>query len=235
MNPASPNPHEFQESNDTGLPESDATMMGDEAGDFAEQRAFEQHTSAVSFGKLKLSRTNLILIGMFAAGLGGVYLLSMRGAPEAANANDRAVEQQVSSFISEQGASPKPSAGKNTKKIVEAFYNYTSRHQVPLNELQGNPFQFRDPSATGAPAKVEKVVPTAAELAVRKQKADIEAEFARLKLQSIMTSPRGATAIINSNFLSTGQRCGSFTVGKISAREVELKWNQDTFMLRIEE
>lgn len=209
---------------------------GDEAyGDFTEQQAFDPQIVAAR-SRSKLNRTNLLLIGLFAIGVASVYFLSLRKGPAKASARDQAVEQQVDSFISgSRAASGSGLRSEEGQRLVEAFYEDITSHQVPLEELKTNPFAFAGSGEPAGPAEETARRPTAEELAHLKRKAEVQAEFGKLALQSIMMSPRGGTAIINNNFVSEGQQLGSFKVAKINARDVLLIWEDIPYTLKIVE
>lgn len=208
------------------------TFEGDSYGDFVEQRAFDPRAGAARRGKL--TRANLLLVGLFAIGAASVYFLSLRKGPARADARDQAVETQIDSYISKAKDAP---AGANTspegRQIVEAFYDDITRHQVPLEDLKGNPFVFGGSGAAPAPVEVPKAT-SAEELARLKRKAEVEVEFGKLKLQSIMMSQRGGTAIINNTFVTEGETVGSFKVAKINSRSVVLLWENVPYTLQIE-
>ncbi len=180
--------------------------------------------------KLNLTRGNLVLVASFALGAAALYLLSLRGGPAEAQASNVAIEQQVETFIAQQQAQPTDQAAKETRRIVDAFYSYATRIQVPIEQLHANPFIFQSSgSGTQAPP------PTEAEMVRQRELAAATAEFDQLRLQSVMMGPRGGTAIINNDFLSEGQTVGRFRVDSITARSVQLSWSGQTFVLHMEQ
>lgn len=206
----------------------------DEGSDYGEGRAFDR---GAALSKLKLTRGNIVLIGLFAAGIASVYFLSIRKGPDTASASDTTVEQQVEDFISGNGAAGATAkkGEDETQKVVDSLYHYAARHQVPLKDLKANPFTFTSAEKPKAAPVKTSTGPTPEQLAAGKKKAEVDAEYAQLQLQSIMMGQRGGTAIINGNFLTEGQYVGSLKVSKIMPRSVELTWNSEVFTLRIAE
>lgn len=184
--------------------------------------------------KPKVSKTTMGMIGLFIAGVGVVGIMSLRDGPAKASATDKATEQQVEDFLAKSG--PKDDQVKqfqDTKEVVDTFYHYASRHQVPLDDLNSNPFVFgdkKDAAANAGRAAGNKQAKLAA-----KRRAELHAEFSKLKLQSVMMGPRGGTAIIDNNFLAKGHKIGSFTVAKIDPNSVELTHGQMTLTLQVRE
>jgi hypothetical protein len=198
--------------------------------DFVEQRAFEPEAGVAGAGKMKISRANLLLIGLFAAGIGFVWFLSQRNGPTQASAQDQAMEAQVNQFIS-QVESGDPVVDEQGQEIIQIFYRDLTRRQVPLEQLRVNPFVFARPA--GEDAGPAEPTETEAELARRRRIRQLQDEARRLSLQSIMSSSRGATAIVDNELVRQGQSLGSFTVESITAETVVLRWEDQTFTLRM--
>jgi hypothetical protein len=179
----------------------------------------------------RVSKATLGMIGLFLAGAAVVGILSLRGGPSKADAKDQAVETRVETFINQnQRDGGLAKDFQETKKVVDAFYNYASRHQVPVEDLKANPFVF-DQSKKGAGAA--KAADTSKETARRQ--AELQGELGKLTLQSVMMGARGGTAIVNNNFVAEGHKLGSFTVTKIQPGQVQLTCEGAMFLLRPKE
>ncbi len=211
------------------------------AGDFVEQQQFER--AAGSAGRPKLNRSTLILVGVFLAGAGAVAFLAMRGGPKEATASDKDLELKVEQFIARDTAKKVAGTTKtkaddlaDTRKVVDEFYNFASRRQVPLDNLKSNPFVFGDGEEESTPAEdnTRAAKRAAAEAAAKRKKA-LAAELAKLTLQSVMGGRRGNTAIINNNFVAINDSLGSFVVKSISGRSVELAAGETTFTLSLKD
>lgn len=181
----------------------------------------------------KVNKATLAMIGLFVAGAAVVGILSMRSGPAPATANDQAAEEQVNSFIARtEGQNEQLKDFKDTKEVVDRFYNYASSHQVPVDDLKANPFVFGDPKKPRG-GTVPSPKPNDDMRLAASQRRKLHSEFDKLNLQSIMMSPRGGTAIINNNFVAEGHKVGSFTVTKVHAHSVELSAHGVVFTLRV--
>lgn len=205
---------------------------GGEFTDFVEQRAFEPEAGVTGSGKLKISRANMLLIGLFALGIGCVYFLSLRNGPTEANAQNQAMEMQVDQFIADARAGQDPIDAEG-RQIIETFYRDLTRRQVPLDDLRANPFVFERPTGPEGEVIETEASITQAELEHRRRMREVEREFQQLTLQSIMFSSRGGTAIVDNDLLRPGQQFGSFTVEEITPNTVLLRWEDQTYTLRM--
>jgi hypothetical protein len=174
-----------------------------------------------------MSRSTWAMIGVFIAGVALVGLFSLRGGPARANATDRDTEQKVEQFI----AQTKQQAAtvqnfQDTKKVVDDFYNYASRHQVPVDDLKSNPFVFGKPTVAAAGSS-EGMTP--------RRMAELQRVCASYRLQSILMGARGGTAIIDNNFVAVGHHIGPFTVKAIYPKSVDLASEGTIFTLRLQE
>jgi len=177
--------------------------------------------------KPRISKATLAMIGLFAVGVIVVGVLSMRGGPRQASAEDQAAEQKVDSFIQKsQKAAALTRNLQDTRKVVGTFYDYASRRQVPVEDLQANPFVFGDDKPTEPKARVDPAPRVAGQ-----RKATLDAAVGKLKLQSVMMGPRGGTAIINNQFVAEGHTVDEFTVRRIAADRVELTCDGMLFTL----
>jgi len=214
-------------------------------------------------GKLKasLSRTNLILLAAFLLGVGLVAFMSLRKGPSETSAAQEQSEQQADSAIDRflvtqqaaqrAGRAGAPTAKANgqiggkkrrgliggTRSLVQMFTSFTSKNQVPLDELKTNPFRFaaRPPTHSQQTAEQQKAAELArfAEEARRQRVEQLKAEFPKLRLQSVVTGPAGKRAMINSTVVGVGDTVGPFTVAKIEPRRVILTAEGETFILEI--
>jgi len=178
-------------------------------------------------------RSNMLLIGVFSAGILSVYVLGLREPPQSASGQRSpaliAVETQPRSMgRSDSTAEAKP--GKDTA-VVDTFYYQAKERQIPIEALMGNPFVRRSPrlavpSPPGATAKGGD--------ADRSLKEAIE-RAGKLKLQSVLRGPSGATAMISGRLLTEGQEIVGWTVKRIEARRVVLTWRDQEVALTMSE
>lgn len=169
----------------------------------------------------------LVLVG------GGVtyYMYKRQGPATAAAATPEAAKAKktINSFLSQpDGIKAMKEMLKNTEKIVEKFNDYPSTKQVPLNDLQTNPFRS---------TKVAQKAPTAnpnadAEAAKRKLEAEHEAAtkaFQALNLQMVIAHK---ACMINGTSYREGQQVDQFTVESIERDRVQLKSGPFEFTLK---
>lgn len=176
---------------------------------------------------LKISRSTIAMGVMFCAGVGIIIALSSTADPQPAAASDAMVEEQVKQFLAHTEA--KKDDATVSEAIIDQFYNYASRRQIPVEALRADPFAlprlFRRPADNAnQPARV----------ADTRKRAALQREFDQLSLQGIMATTHGATAIINGQFVTTGATIGSFTVTAIHADRVDLTCEQIDFTLAVQ-
>lgn len=178
----------------------------------------------------------LVLVGLFLAGIAGLYLLSLRNTPAAASARQKLVEAKVDAALKQldpPAAAPQDRPG-DKPGIIDRFYYDARARQIPSRDLQSNPFAFK------APPNMRKVeVPIPKEVERAKPAAVIALEQARaavkgLRLQSVLSGARNA-AMISDNLLTEGQQIRGWTVERIQSRSVVLRWKDQTVTLTMPE
>jgi hypothetical protein len=120
---------------------------------------------------------------------------------------------------------------RETEKVVQQFLNYPSMKQVPLGELQTNPFRFRAP-------QVEGQVPNETEAQAKKKREEERQAIIKavggLNLQSVIHSGARKACMINNTMYSEGQQVDSFIVEKINPGTVVVKNGAYRFELRMQ-
>ena len=209
---------------------------GDEFGEQpASQAAFGsgEGTSLQGLGHKLLIKGNLLLACLFAAGIGCVYLLSLRGGPQVANAQQESNELQVNAALAAMNM-PESAKGASAASVVESFYTQASQRQLPMDSLKGNPFIFQMPQAKvivpAAPASQPVVIE---EVNAAKESSQMLTAAKALTLQSVLTGTGGATAMISNNLLTEGQTIHGWTISKIGHKDVLLTWKDQTFVLKL--
>jgi len=179
-----------------------------------------------------LGGANLLLAALFAAGIGGVYLLSLRQGPAEASAQERQTEVQVDSALARLSAGSVSQAKART--LVDAFYYQASQRQIPVEELWGNPFQYtppRRPEPTTKPAETKPAHPKPGE---KPTGPDPLAEARKLSLQSVLRGKDGSKAMISNNLLGEGQMIRGWTVQTIEPRKVIMAREGKTYILKMQ-
>jgi hypothetical protein len=174
----------------------------------------------------------LIMGGLLLACGVGTYVMYTRSAP-AAVAPDKATaaaQTTITQFLSDdkQNVHNMKDLLQNTEKAVEQFRAAPAKTQVPLENLQTNPFRTAAATPDGAPAEDE---------AAAKKKAE-EARAATLKaaqdlhLQFIVVGRKKSCLINNVRYLE-GQQVGEFTVESIEPNSVIISKDGAKFELKM--
>ena len=103
----------------------------------------------------KSLKGNLVLAVMFAAGILTVYMLSLRGGPQKASAEQVQAEKKVDVVLESLRV---PATRNEGESLVNTFYYEMKQRQIPADQLEGNPFVFVPPEPVKADLKVESPV-----------------------------------------------------------------------------
>jgi hypothetical protein len=194
----------------------------------------EDLTSAEeTFGRRSrpLSKGNLLLVAMFAAGMGCIYLLGLRGGPAKASAEQQRVETQVDTVLTQLSQANSADRKKQTSGIVNTFYFEADKRQIPANQLKTNPFVMKTaPPPEPAPlAEPEKPAPAQED----RDAVSAMESVKTMELQSVLMGAHGAVAVISNNMLTEGQTFQGWTVVKIHPKEVLLTWREQKRVLKM--
>jgi len=180
-----------------------------------------------------LTRGTVVLVGVYAAGIAGLYGLKLRNGPSTALADQGMLHAKVEAALNVMGAAP-PAADleqrRSAKAIVGEFYTAARQRQTEPKDLKGNPFLCRIPEAapvqpTTRPEPAKPRGPDEADQALAAAKT--------LKLQSVLVGGREPTAMISQNLLTEGQTIKGWTVSRITPTEVELTWRDRKHVLEM--
>ncbi|MFB3891854.1 MAG: hypothetical protein ACE15C_07505 [Phycisphaerae bacterium] len=178
-----------------------------------------------------LVRDNLLLVGLFAAGIAVIYILRLRGGPAAASAEQVANERQVETAVASLAAHPITLTGTKGKAVMEGLE--ARPRQIPLERLRGNPFTYRSPAPAVppvGPSTGDRTGPRLADPGMSSALGNLK----QFKLQSILSGAGGRpVALISGNLLSEGQVISGWTITRIGPREVVLTYKdrQETLTL----
>jgi len=220
--------------------ETSKTTGSDYAADIfkrpASSPAGQEGQARLSVGAIgSFSKGNLVLVGLFAASIACVYLLSLRSTPTAASAEQRRTELHVESALSLL-VGPNPTDTEKSRRaraVLDAFYCQAAQRQIPLEKLSGNPFIFRPPGEAASPAAEPLAAPPSPENPRDKELSEALTAVGQLTLQSVLMGSGGTTAMISNNILSEGQTIRGWTIISIRPREVLLKWNDQRHVLKM--
>lgn len=184
-----------------------------------------------------LTPGSLLVLGVFAVGIAGIYALSLRIGPSKALGGQNLMHAKVEAALNVLDAVPAVTDAERTnsaKAIVGEFYTAAKQRQVSVRGLKGNPFVFVDPRPP-APAPAPAPKPEEVKKPEEDGKQQALAEIKRLKLQTIMVGPNSTMALVSSNLVTTGQTIGGWKVERITPRQVHLSWKDMTHVMEIEQ
>jgi hypothetical protein len=184
----------------------------------------------------KKKASPMVTMGLVLAVAGGGYLWYSNRAPSAASAaaaEADAASQTVSKFLDGGTANVQMMEKmlRDTEKVVQQFLNYPSMKQVPLGELQTNPFRFRAPKAEGEKTNEDEI------LAKKKREEErqlVLKAVADLNLQSVIHSGARKSCMINNTLYTEGEQVNDFVVEKINPGTVVVKNGVYRFELRMQ-
>lgn len=181
--------------------------------------------------KAQISRGTLLLFGLAAIAAGVVWFMYVRNGPEsasAASAEAQNADQTITQFLSSgtKNIEQMQEMLRNTEGIVDQFRKYPAMRQVPLSQLQTNPFRFRqltDPQDETMAARLREEERNAAVKAVQ-----------QLALRSIMHSGTHRACMINNTLYQEGQQVDQFTIERITPDSVIVKTGVYRFELKMQ-
>ena len=179
-------------------------------------------------------RGNMLLIGVFAAGILCVCVLGLRQPPQGASGQQSPSQMPAESQLEGLGKGKpngelKPGEGMG---IVHTFYYQAKQRQIPIEALPGNPFVSRSPRLAAPPVAQ---TPTKGDDAHYDSLIEAIEQVKTLKLQSVMVGSGKATAMISGQILTEGKKIQAWTVVHIEPREVILAWGDQKFVLKMPE
>lgn len=211
---------------DTTTPETpdlQTALAGEEPGVYIEGKK-----NRVSFG-------TLFLAALFLAGIGTTYLMYLKAGPKAAvasTAESKAASATIAEFLTEgkKDLANMQTMLADTEKVVQKFLQYPSHTQVPLTDLQTNPFLFEKQSAATGTAKTEDTV---SEQQRKREalRATVRGEAAKLKLKSIIVGPTENIAVISGKSVKLADDVEGFTVESIASDSVVV--SRDGFRFKL--
>jgi hypothetical protein len=183
-----------------------------------------------------LTRGNLMLVGMLAAGIAGVWLLSLRNGPSQALADQGLAHANVEQVLERLGEGPSQAQAESrstAKAIVREFYTAARQRQVAVKQLKGNPFIFepiRPPDPVPDPNAVKAVKPVVKQIDIERANALKAAQ--QLGLQSVLLSGT-PKAMISNQVLAVGDVIVGWKITRIEPKQVELRWKNETHLLQM--
>lgn len=181
----------------------------------------------------QVNKTTLVLLLVAAVGGAGLYFMHVRSGPKKATAAAIQSEQAgkaITQFLSGGTSNIKAMEDllKNTEKVVQKFLTYPSVTQVPLTELQTNPFRMSIAKSGAAPTDAQE-----------KKRKDEERQAAiknvqALTLQSVIVSGDRKACMINNTMYREAQQVNGFTVESIKTGAVIVRSGAYRFELKMQ-
>lgn len=181
--------------------------------------------------KAQVSQGTIFLFGLAAIAAGVIWFMHVRNGPASASAANVAAQdadQTITQFLNSgtKNIEQMQAMLRNTESIVEQFRNYPAIKQVPLSQLQTNPFRFRPMTN-----------PEDENLAARKREEERNAAVKavqQLALRSIMHSGAHRACMINNTLYQEGDQIDQFTIERITPDSVIVKTGVYRFELKMQ-
>lgn len=192
-----------------------------------------QDGSFVTDEKKPLSKGTVIMAGILLACGVGTYVMYTRSAaldgaptPEAA-----AAQNTISQFLQNDAGNVTQMKNmlKDTEKVVQQFLTSPGKKQVPIEDLQTNPFRV---AKTEAEAETPQVDEKASKRQQEERKLAVLKAARALNLQFVMSGTK-KSCMINNAVYREGQNVDGFKVEKISTDAVVLRKDDARFELRM--
>ncbi len=191
----------------------------------------ESEMDFLSTEKKPLSKSTVVVFGLILASAAGLYFMYARSGPQsaAASAVSGKDKQAIKQFLDNGPENMKlmESMLRNTQAVVDQFHSYPSMKQIPLDDLNGNPFRHVS-STPAADARGEDMEKKREE----ERLAALNAVQA-LRLQSILYGETRKACMINNALYREGQQVGDFVIERINPDAVVVKRSAYRFELRM--
>ncbi|KPK77216.1 MAG: hypothetical protein AMJ79_04015 [Phycisphaerae bacterium SM23_30] len=179
-----------------------------------------------------LNRGTLIIMASCLAGVAAIYLLGLRQQPQEASADEKTAEAQVDAALAKlmdhKEQTKAQELFKDADEMVQVFYDYPTKQQVALKELQRDPFSRM--LAEDTKAKDE-------EDALKRQeklRQELRKKAEDLVLQSVLRRAGGSQCMINGRVYREGdEAAGAFVVKAIKDGSVVLTADGMEFEVRM--
>ena len=224
---------------DDQQPES-LSLMGGVAKPQGLPEAAELDLDALTASRRKISQGTLIILLVVVIAAGSLYAMRLGQGDLSAGGVSAEVMKKIETALARanptNGASvhivAMRSAFRDTDSIVNMFNTDVTRHQIPLEYVQKNPFAL----PTLQVVKTNSASAGTADAArLREHQAKLKAQSQKLELQSVMANGRIPVVVIDGQFYKTGQQVGPFTITRIHDRGVDLEADGLKFSLSMQD
>ena len=217
---------------------TDGTAEGSESGGAEDLSGVlgAQDSTFVTGEKKPLNTGTLIMAGFLVACGIGTYVMYTRNATAniKPTAEAAAAQATITQFLKEDetNVTQMKELLQNTAAAVEQFRASPGKAQVPVDELQTNPFRFGGEETSAAPTGDAE----ADTLSSRKREAEAKAATLKaaqaLNLQFIVSGKKKSCMINNARYVE-GDTVGEFAVESIGADAVVVNKGESRFKLTI--
>jgi hypothetical protein len=194
---------------------------------------------------IKLGQGSMVILMVAAIAIGSIYLMRLTQGDLSSGKEFREAEARIEQALAKLSNSQAMAADdplrrenldsllQDTNSIVSMFNTDMTHRQVPIEEIQKDPFEL-------TPTEQVVIVPTRSDEEARRAERErqrqqqLRTEFSRLRLQTVMQG-RMPVAIINGDFVRVGGAIGSFTVRSIDGMTVELEADGQVFPLTMQD
>lgn len=215
-----------QDQQDQGTSGEDGGLAG---GDELNGMLNAQDSTFVTDEKKPLSKGTLIMAGILLACGAGTYVMYTRSAPAGAPTAAAAEAQTtINQFLSQDAGDVTKMKNmlKDTEKVVQQFLESPGKKQVPIEDLQTNPFRV------AALESKEAVDDGSSRRQQEEQRAATLKAAQALSLQFIMSGKK-KSCMINNAVYREGQNVEGFKVETISPDAVIIRRDDARFELRM--
>lgn len=188
-----------------------------------------QDSTFVTEEKKPLSKGTLVMAGILLACGAGTYVMYTRSAPSAAPTAEAAQAQTtINQFLSQDAGDVTKMKDmlKDTQKVVQQFIASPGKKQVPIEDLQTNPFRV-------ATAESKEAVDDGSSRRQQEEQRAATLKAAQgLSLQFVMSGKK-KSCMINNAVYREGQNVDGFKVESISPDTVIVRKDDARFELRM--
>jgi hypothetical protein len=223
--------------NDMHEMNDDQQTNQEDSGDLSSVVGQGDYSFVTTEQKKPMNRTMLVLVAALILGGGGLFVMKQRSGPSTATAaatksESAAASKAINQFLDDGGKNLKlmEELLHNTEKVVEQFHNYPSVTQIPLSDLQKNPFRFADTTDD----RSTKASDTAAAKKREEERLAALKAFNALTLQTIMHGETRRSCMINNTLVREGQQVNGFVVERIQPNNVTVRMGEYRFDLAMQ-
>ena len=160
-----------------------------------------------------------------------LYYMHVRSGPAAASAaSNETANATIDQFLNggESSVLQMQRMLRDTEKVIQQFLKYPTVPQVPLKDLQQNPFR-----QTAAKTGNENVSESEAKRRKEEERQQIVKAVQSLQLQSILHSTGHNACMINNTMYQEGEQVDGFILEKINPNSVVVKSGSYRFELKM--